>query len=29
LIDPATLIRIDTDDAGTVRDVDTPADLAG
>ena len=28
LIDPATLVRIETDDAGILRDVDTPADLA-
>ena len=28
LIDPATLIRIETDDAGILRDVDMPADLA-
>jgi len=28
LIDPAKLIRIETDDAGILRDVDTPADLA-
>ena len=28
LIDPAKLISIETDDAGILRDVDTPADLA-
>lgn len=28
LIDPATLVRVETDDAGILRDVDTPADLA-
>ena len=28
LIDPAALIRVETDDAGILRDVDTPADLA-
>ena len=28
LIDPARLVRIDSDDAGILRDVDTPADLA-
>jgi molybdenum cofactor cytidylyltransferase len=28
LIVPGTLVRIDTDDAGILRDVDTPADLA-
>ncbi|CAJ0687278.1 Purine catabolism protein PucB [Ralstonia mannitolilytica] len=27
LIAPGTLVRIDTDDAGILRDVDTPADL--
>ncbi|WP_426399193.1 nucleotidyltransferase family protein [Ralstonia sp. R-29] len=29
LIDPAALVRINVDDAGVLRDVDTPADLAG
>lgn len=29
LIDPATLVRINVDDAGILRDVDTPADLTG
>ena len=29
LIDPAALVRIDVNDAGILRDVDTPADLAG
>lgn len=28
LIDPAALVRIETDDAGILRDIDTPADLA-
>ena len=28
LIDPAMLVRIDSNDAGILRDVDTPADLA-
>ncbi|ANJ75517.1 nucleotidyltransferase family protein [Ralstonia insidiosa] len=28
LIDPATLVRIDSNDTGILRDVDTPADLA-
>ncbi|MHA6847542.1 NTP transferase domain-containing protein [Ralstonia syzygii] len=28
LIDPARLIRLDVEDAGTLRDVDTPADMA-
>lgn len=28
LIDPAMLVRIESDDAGILRDVDTPADLA-
>ncbi|CAJ0785899.1 Purine catabolism protein PucB [Ralstonia condita] len=28
LIHPGTLIRINTNDAGTLRDIDTPADLA-
>ncbi len=28
LIDPATLIRINSNDTGILRDVDTPADLA-
>ncbi|CBJ39951.1 conserved hypothethical protein (plasmid) [Ralstonia solanacearum CMR15] len=29
LIDPARLIRLDVGDAGTLRDVDTPADVCG
>ena len=28
LIDPTKLVRIESDDAGILRDVDTPADLA-